>query len=42
MLNIMCASFLQLYELSDDQDRKDFLDDLFFFMQKRGMYHLPI
>ena len=27
---------LQLYELSDDQKRKEFLDDLFAFMQKRG------
>ncbi|CAG5134424.1 unnamed protein product, partial [Candidula unifasciata] len=28
--------FKQLYELSDDPKRKDFLDDLFAFMQKRG------
>lgn len=27
---------LQLYELSDDAKRKEFLDDLFAFMQKRG------
>ncbi|XP_025077909.1 protein dead ringer homolog [Pomacea canaliculata] len=27
---------LQLYELSDDPQRKEFLDDLFAFMQKRG------
>ncbi len=26
----------QLYELSDDPKRKEFLDDLFAFMQKRG------
>ena len=26
----------QLYELSDDPKRKEFLDDLFSFMQKRG------
>ena len=26
----------QLYELSDDQKRKEFLDELFAFMQKRG------
>ncbi len=31
----LCFS-LQLYELSDDQKRKEFLDDLFAFMQKRG------
>ena len=29
---------LQLYELSDDTKRKDFLDDLFAFMQKRGKW----
>jgi len=28
--------FKQLYELSDDAKRKEFLDDLFAFMQKRG------
>ncbi|XP_067665272.1 AT-rich interactive domain-containing protein 3C-like isoform X1 [Haliotis asinina] len=28
--------FKQLYELSDDPKRKEFLDDLFAFMQKRG------
>ena len=28
----------QLYELSDDPQRKEFLDDLFAFMQKRGEY----
>ncbi|RNA16560.1 dead ringer -like protein [Brachionus plicatilis] len=28
--------FKQLYELSDDAKRKEFLDDLFSFMQKRG------
>ncbi|XP_074651200.1 AT-rich interactive domain-containing protein 3C-like [Tubulanus polymorphus] len=28
--------FKQLYELSDDPKRKEFLDDLFSFMQKRG------
>lgn len=30
--------FKQLYELSDDPGRKDFLDDLFDFMQKRGEF----
>ena len=29
---------LQLYELTDDPQRKEFLDDLFAFMQKRGEY----
>lgn len=29
-------AFSQLYELSDDPKRKEFLDDLFQFMQKRG------
>lgn len=28
----------QLYELSHDPKRKEFLDDLFNFMQKRGMH----
>ena len=27
---------LQLYEIDDDPKRKEFLDDLFNFMQKRG------
>ena len=30
------SSTLQLYELDSDPNRKDFLDDLFTFMQKRG------
>merc|ERR1719454_2422956 len=36
--------FKQLYELSDDTKRKEFLDDLFAFMQKRGtpINRLPI
>ncbi|GIY09416.1 hypothetical protein CDAR_110571 [Caerostris darwini] len=29
-----------LYELSDDPRRKEFLDDLFRFMQNRGECHL--
>lgn len=29
-------SLFQLYEISDDPKRKEFLDDLFQFMQKRG------
>ena len=37
MMNEKCFSFyFQLYELSDDQKRKEFLDELFAFMQKRG------
>ncbi|XP_022664104.1 AT-rich interactive domain-containing protein 3C-like isoform X6 [Varroa destructor] len=31
-----CRDFKLLYELSDDPKRKEFLDDLFAFMQKRG------
>lgn len=31
----MCF-FFQLYELDNDPKRKEFLDDLFTFMQKRG------
>uniref|UniRef100_A0A1B6JUY7 ARID domain-containing protein n=1 Tax=Homalodisca liturata TaxID=320908 RepID=A0A1B6JUY7_9HEMI len=36
--------FKQLYEISDDPKRKDFLDDLFSFMQRRGtpINRLPI
>ncbi|CAL8096728.1 unnamed protein product [Orchesella dallaii] len=36
--------FKQLYELSDDVKRKEFLDDLFSFMQRRGtpINRLPI
>lgn len=30
--------FAQLYEINDDPKRKEFLDDLFSFMQKRGKY----
>lgn len=29
-------NLLQLYEINDDPKRKEFLDDLFSFMQKRG------
>lgn len=35
----MCLHFYffpQLYELDSDPERKEFLDDLFIFMQKRG------
>lgn len=32
-------SLLQLYELSDDPMRKEFLDELFSFMQARGKSH---
>jgi len=35
-------SFFQLYEISDDPKRKEFLDDLFSFMQKRGKFLLKI
>ena len=35
MIGIMIL-FLQLYEMSDDVKRKEFLDELFTFMQKRG------
>ena len=33
---VFSAYFPQLYELSDDPKRREFLDDLFAFMQKRG------
>ena len=32
----MLFCFFQLYEINDDPKRKEFLDDLFSFMQKRG------
>ena len=33
----LSSSFLfQLYEINDDPKRKEFLDDLFSYMQKRG------
>lgn len=35
-----CVLCPQLYELDTDPKRKEFLDDLFSFMQKRGE-HLP-
>lgn len=39
LLTFFCLFFLmQLYELDSDPKRKEFLDDLFSFMQKRGMY----
>lgn len=31
----------QLYELDNDPQRKEFLDELFVFMQKRGNMFLP-
>lgn len=34
--DILFFLFFQLYELDDDEKRKEFLDDLFSFMQKRG------
>jgi len=30
--------YLQLYDMSPDPKRKEFLDDLFSFMQKRGQH----
>jgi hypothetical protein len=33
---VTCTLSLQLYELDGDPKRKEFLDDLFSFMQKRG------
>ncbi len=35
-LNVFFILLLQLYELDGDPKRKEFLDDLFNFMQKRG------
>lgn len=35
----LTSSDLQLYELDNDPKRKEFLDELFVFMQKRGERH---
>lgn len=32
----VCFFHFQLYELDSDPKRKEFLDELFVFMQKRG------
>lgn len=37
---MMFAFTSQLYELDNDPQRKEFLDDLFVFMQKRGKTEL--
>lgn len=37
ILKAFVSSSSQLYELDRDPKRKEFLDDLFSFMQKRGM-----
>ncbi len=34
----VCVFHMQLYELDSDPKRKEFLDNLFSFMQKRGIY----
>lgn len=36
VVDVCFSSSLQLYELDRDPKRKEFLDDLFSFMQKRG------
>lgn len=36
MLYFSFTFYFQLYEINDDPKRKEFLDDLFLFMQKRG------
>lgn len=38
LIQFAFAFLLQLYEINDDPKRKEFLDDLFSFMQKRGKY----
>lgn len=35
----MTHTYLQLYNLSPESERKEFLDKLFDFMQKKGRYH---
>ena len=37
-ITVSLSLFLQLYELNDDPKRKEFLDDIFNFMQKRGKW----
>lgn len=36
----LCCFNMQLYELDNDPHRKEFLDELFVFMQKRGNYYM--
>lgn len=36
VFTVTLFDFLQLYEINDDPKRKEFLDDLFSYMQKRG------
>ncbi|GAB0202662.1 AT-rich interactive domain-containing protein 3C [Grus japonensis] len=38
MIDGLRKSWERLYELDEDPKRKEFLDDLFGFMQKRGCY----
>ena len=38
----MCVSFFQLYEIDDNPARREFLDELFAFMQKRGESYIRI
>lgn len=40
----MCVPslLLQLYEINDDPKRKEFLDDLFSYMQKRGKSSITV
>lgn len=38
-VNCGASSISQLYELDNDPKRKEFLDELFVFMQKRGEPH---
>lgn len=41
-LSLPLVSFFQLYEINDDPKRKEFLDDLFSYMQKRGKCSSPL
>ena len=40
--NAFFFSIFQLYELSEEPKRREFLDDLFSFMQKRGKTQFPV
>ena len=37
-MKYVCALFFQLYEIDGDPKRKEFLDELFRFMQERGEF----
>ena len=37
--NFFISLYLQLYKLGDEPDRKEFLDELFAFLESKGKYY---